>query len=378
MLRLLLTLSMTLNLLLLTTIVAARVDVARATSFVMQGSEHTVADNRIDGLAYRDGSSDSTSAYYESLRARGLGVDETKPLILAQLEASLLAEADTGTLDSYWAAEMAATYLHYELDIARQQASLRAAIVDIYGPSSVSDPAFRRIFKPLYPRLSFLTPDEHVEVQRFQLEQRLERSSQQIRSSVAPGKALPANFISVSGHRELVEKLDGFLKPATVTEYLIRYSPLASQMRSSDVQFSEAEFRAAYSFLEKLELGLDGPNEFVAIRASLRKLLGPKRFTQLWAVRDPMFAAIESAGVHLGLSETEVLGAYEVVNDTQEMMIQAAERFGSNPEQGRTAANDARAIRLERLSGLIGLAKAEDLLRAHSQAAFQMSSLQGQ
>jgi hypothetical protein len=86
--------------------------------------------------------------YVEELQARGLTLDETKPLVLAELYADAIA-TEKVELDQYWATDFPRSWARREHDRIAIEDGIRAKLIDVYGPSATRDPAFRVIFLPL-------------------------------------------------------------------------------------------------------------------------------------------------------------------------------------------------------------------------------------
>ena len=95
--------------------------------------------------------------YFQHLRGLGLTVDETKPLILSRVESEVLSEIRQPFTEKYWEPGMNKAYVDAQLELAEQHGRIRAALTDVYGPDAQRDPAFRRVFRPLDPRLATLT-----------------------------------------------------------------------------------------------------------------------------------------------------------------------------------------------------------------------------
>ena len=312
--------------------------------------------------------------YFEHLRALGLTVDETKPLLLSRLEAEFLSDAQGAFEEKYWDAGMNEDYLEAEVELVEEQDSVRAALIDIYGREAERDTAFRRVFRPLDPRLSVLTSAQQIAYEKYRLGRQLTETANVKTGEGRVGqRPLAAPGAVVVDHRSTVEELSKFLDPAVVAEVLYRYSALAERIRSAGLELTETEFRETFRSLEQLELGARTAATFLETRKSLRQLLGADRFARLWAARDPVYAALAAAGTELGLAEATTLAAYQIVNDRQELMAEVVQLQLIDPERAKTRMLEATAAQTARLSGLVGPEAAERLLRSLRVAAREVT-----
>jgi hypothetical protein len=338
--------------------------------FVSGGQSPPAGDEVVASNALPDFAPNATDAYrptdyFDHLRGLGLTVDETKPLILSRVESEVLSDVRQPYAEKYWEPGMNEDYLDAQLELIEQHDVIRAALTEIYGPEAQRDPAFRRVFRPLDPRLATLTSAQQVAYQRYQLErQRKQTAELKNGVGVAGQRGATAPDPRVVDYRSTVEELGQFLDPAASAEVLYRYSPLAERIRSAGVELSETEFRETFRLLEKLELGPQDAQTYLATRDSLRRSLGADRFTRLWTVRDPVYAAFAAAGTRLGLTEATTLAAYQIVNDTQELMAEAVRLQAVDPERAKTRMRETTAAQREKLSGLVGPEAAESLLRS--------------
>jgi len=313
--------------------------------------------------------------YFEHLRGLGLTVDETKPLILSHVESEVLSEGRRPFTEKYWEPGMNKDYLDAQLELAEQHERIRATLTDVYGPEAQRDPAFRRVFRPLDPRFATLTSAQQIAYQRYQLERQLGRTTDLKHGvGVVGQRAAVAPDARVTDYRSTVEELSQFLDPEASAEVLYRYSPLADRIRSAGIELTETEFRETFRVLEKLELGAQDSKTYLETRASLKRSLGADRFARLWAARDPVYGALAATSTELGLTEATTLAAYQVINDTQELMAEVVQLQSVDPERAKTRMHEVTAAQRERLSGLVGPEAAERLLRSQRIAAREITS----
>jgi len=299
-------------------------------------------------------------AYRDSLLARGLSLDETKPLVLAWLAAAARGAGDRSSADEYWQSGYAAAAARTLEQSVVAADRVRAALLDVYGASARSDAVFRAWFAPLDRRYAFLESEQQLALQRIQVERLLAQDPAPSRGS-ATAKAL-----------EHLARLG----PDAALEYAYRFSPLAEQLRSASIDLSRAEFRDAFGALLALESAADA-HTFARTRETLRKTLGDARFTRLWSVRDPYFGALAAAARQQGLVESSVLAVYAIFNDAQDRFAAAADRYAAtDPERAGAEAHEIEQDTQRRLVALLGENAAGAMVRAAARlsVALQQSS----
>jgi hypothetical protein len=308
---------------------------------------------------------DSTN-YYEDLLSKGLTVDETKPLVLAALRARR-ADPPEPT-DKFWQRDFTVVSLDNEFARIAVDDDVRARLIEIYGPNAPRDNALRPIFLPLDHRFGFLSSEQQLALQRYQIDRQRTRAAGPLeRPALSSTQSMPQNATQSRGTSDLERELASFLGPDGAREYLYRFSPLAEQVRSADVASSEAQFRKAFDTLLRME-SIRDPKSYRAARETLRTEFGRDGFTRLWATRDPFFSVIERVGQEKAIDHSMMLSAYEIFNDAQDRYAEIASRY-IGVDSSR-APEELRSVRdqLERgLSGLVGDEVAKTLLDAQSQ-----------
>jgi hypothetical protein len=308
-------------------------------------------------------------AYLEALLARGLTLEETKPLVLVRLVSEAMPAAASHAADEYWRPRYTAASLERLRDRFAAAERVRALLLALYGPQARGDAAFRPLFEPLDARYAFLESGHQLALQKYQLERLLARASAP-QAGPTPGVPQPASGAGAAVQRR---ELDARLGKDAALQYLYRFSQLAEQLRAADIDLSQAEFRDSFAALLELEEAGADSASFVRVRASLRAALGDSRFTRLWAVRDPLFGVIAAAGRRHTLPEQTVLAAYAVVNDAQDRLAAAAARYAAlDPARAGDEMRDIQADTQQRLASLVGDDVARALLGATTEFSVAM------
>jgi hypothetical protein len=309
--------------------------------------------------------------YFESLRSRGLSDAEAKTLVLAGLEAHAR-ELAVEPPPPYWQRDAGSTFasalrLSAELDHAR------AALVAAFGVEAEREPAFARLFRPLDPVFSFIGSAQQVAVQKRKLEQQVATFSDAARRAPLAEPLSRASSNATAATNELIHGLGTVLDPTNLHEYLLRDSPLAEQLRRSGVEFTEAEFRETFDILRSLEDSTPDAGAYANARMALRALLGGRRFSILWAGRDPLFSAVRRAGEKHALDDEKLLSVYELFNDHQDALLEVTRSANGDLERQSRGLRDAQSRLATRLSGLVGAEVAAEIERSYAQQAVNLS-----
>jgi hypothetical protein len=288
---------------------------------------------------------------------------------LARLEDELLAAAREAAR-GYW--RTGEPYeLAYAAAVLDGQDRIRGELIAAYGPAARSDRAFSRLFRPLDPLYSFLSSEQQLAVQRLRFErQRLLQSAGG--GGAAEQRGAAAAAAARNAATRYLQALEALLEPATLFEFLLRDSMLAEQLRASGVELSEAEFRQAFALLQDFEQSGADIGAVLTAREALRQLLGSRRFSALWAMRDPFHARLEAAAARHELDAATLDAAYELTVEFQDATLGAVARAGNDPE--RAAAEVARLAAEERgrLARIVGEAAAADMLEARAVESFRL------
>jgi hypothetical protein len=163
------------------------------------------------------------------------------------------------------------------------------------------------------------------------------------------------------------------LEPTAFHEYSLRDSPLAEQLRRSGVEFTEAEFRETFDILRRLERSIPDTGSYANARGELRALLGGRRFSILWASRDPLFSTVRRAGEKHSLDNEKLLSVYELFNDHQDALLEVTRSASGDLGRQSRSLREAQTRLETRLSGLVGVEVAADIERSYAQQAMSLS-----
>lgn len=363
-----LALSVALNLLLLTTIVLARVDPERNDALDDAGGPtQTLAVARAAAPAVGRFEVTGVDDLLAVLETTSLSRQELKPLLLGWLEARYH-ELRSTPGRRYW--EPGYSPARDELERRLQaESSIRAELLDLFGADAAADPAFAAVFRPLGRAYAFLGPDAQVSLQRQQLARLATLSD-------AAGPAAGSPLVCrESGPGQFGTGVPSWhaadLNEREEKEYRLRLSPLAEQLRESGLADDEAAFRDIFEMFRQLEQS-ETPLAQAKARADLRSRLGNLQFDRFWSVHDPFFRPIAEYLRSRGFPEHQVLAAYSIVNRSQEALLAAV---------GRTSDTAARTAVLQQvnrdqsasLTRLLGEESAAGLEAAMNEVALKIS-----
>jgi len=312
-------------------------------------------------------------AYREALLARGLALEETKPLVLARLMAKLASVDRSNGADDYWRSGYAIAAVENVRQRVAAADLVRARLLELYGSQARHDPVFAPLFEPLDARYAFLASEHQLALQKLQLDRQLKVTK------VAPAKSAPGPAIAAepataraSPTVQVSQELRAGLGADAALQYLYRFSPLADQLRSANIELSATDFRSVFATLLQFETATD-PQTFTRTREVLRSALGDARFTKLWAARDPLFGVIAAEGRQQGLVEGAISAAYAIFNDTQDRLAAAADRFASlDPQHTAAEFQGIQQDMRQRLASVVGQDAAEALVRASTHFSISM------
>ena len=309
-------------------------------------------------------------AYLDALLARGLTLEETKPLVLARLMAEPAPQNQRNGADDYWRSGYAAAAVEHVRQRVAAADRVRARLLELFGSQARRDSVFAPLFEPLDARYAFLASEQQVVLQKVQLDRQSKLAS--VPAKPAPLGTNAAEPAQVSPTVQASQELRAALGADAALQYLYRFSPLAEQLRSANIDLSAADFRSAFAALMQLESAAD-PHAFTRTREALRAVLGDTRFTKLWAARDPLFGVLAAEGRRHGLADGAIAAAYAVFNDTQDRLAAVADRVASLDPQH--AAGEMRGIQQDmqqRLASLVGQDAADALMRASARFSISM------
>jgi hypothetical protein len=352
--------SVALNLLLLTTLVLARVDSSRFTVLHEEASGLAeLAESELIGSAR-----DITSAaqLVETLKSTPLSSRAIRILTLGWLEASV-AGSYVADAVPYWQQGFAPA-----LDELVRQATvselLRLELMNLFGPDAASDPAFDGPFRPMGSGYAFLGSEAQVAIQQHQIETL--KQSAVVPQAPSFRSACIGHAAFGRGERPSVTALPESFSGADQHEYSLRYSPLAEQLRQSGAAQTEAEFRALFDLAQGLDRE-SSPSDRAQIREELRTRMGQQAFDRLVSLRDPLYSELSSFLAEQGFGASIVAAAYSVMNRAQDELLGIMAR-GGDYEGLIPALGSARQSELARLGELLGEGVAKALVMTRDQA----------
>lgn len=357
-----LALSVAFNLLLLTTIVLARVDPERN-----EAVDHAAGPVKPGAVGVGRMELGGADDLLTILERTSLPAKELKPLLLAWLEVRHR-ELASAAGPRYW--EPGYSPARDELERRLQaESSIRAELLDLFGADAAADPAFAAVFRPLGRAYAFLGSDAQVFLQRQQLE-RLATSADAAGPVAGSPLVCRESGTGQAGARVPSWNAAG-LNEREANEYRLRFSPLAAQLRESGLANEETAFREIFDMFGQLEQS-ETPSAQAKARADLRSRLGNLQFDRFWSVHDPFFPPLAEYLRGRGFPEHQVLAAYSIINRSQEALLAAV---------GRTSDAGARTAMLQQvnreqaasLTRLLGKESAAGLEAAMNDVALQIS-----
>ena len=351
--------SIALNLLLLTSLVAARVDPARAGSGTHDAYAVALPS---EGLVETANAISAAEELVEALRPTGLAPDEIRALTLSWLEHQAEAIPKASRIP-YWQPGFSLQLddLAWKADT---EATVRNELLSVFGPEAASDPVFARVFRPLGAGYAFLGSEAQIALQQYQIE-RLQAAPAMAAPGSAQGSCIAGPAGGGGGPRRL-PPLPSAFTAADAREYRLRYSPLAAQLRAVATPATEQEFRALFDLLLELESRAT-PRDQASLRQVLRQRMGSAAFDRLQSMRDPFFIEYQAYLRRQGFGDGEVDAAYAILNQSQEQLL---EILGREPagEGVMAALSRVRERELDQLTQLLGTNAARGLALARRQA----------
>jgi len=287
--------------------------------------------------------------------------DAQKALELANLEFAAR-EANPQPQLEYWHSAGDVELAKYEEASEQKRDEMRQHLLAKYGPAAADDPAFARLFKPLSLTHPYLSSRGQIALAKLQRTRRYA-------SSMAGAGMTPAQVrdpaIALEQQRTFESQLRQALG-AEFSEYQVRNSPLARQLRSSGAIESDKQFREAMATLEQMTPNA-GSADYVRVQGRLKAILGEESYVKFSAARDQGFPGFEAAGSRRQLTREQILGAYAVVLRAQNDLIAAADDRSAS---GRTRPGaDPQEIidsRDREISGLVGEPAATEMMQSYS------------
>ncbi|MDA9091155.1 hypothetical protein OAE19_03520 [Porticoccaceae bacterium] len=326
-----------------------------------------VLDYSVDQRNSLDKASD-----YKELLSLGLSDEQAKRLILQELKDI---HSSTQSQDIYWktttASKAALVRQHYV-----SQQKIRDALIARFGQSTWDEPLFSEVFLPLQKQFPFLTAQEQIALQKFQIDRQIAMMS-------APQTSPPFQLSRQNPQRlasrpvtPLSGDVSSILSEKSAFEYNLRMSMLAHQFRASEVDFTENTFRRAYRLLEDLfparasvtptDRGKLPDSTLVDRRYDLNELVGAENTLKLMATLDPEFREIQRRAGGLNLNEEQILTAYEISLAARKAIFDGVRAKEVNPQIGVEMIRDAANTQWNQISTHLGEEVAEKLLGSTS------------
>ena len=287
---------------------------------------------------------------------------QEKILTLAALEADARSKFAPSPVDFWTPAQDSALESSLQR-IDAQNDAIRGALKARYGDGAEDDPVFARVFRPMDSRYPYLSSRSQIALLKLQ------------RSRA--GVAKPRPEASPDAARGMVRDpmIDGLrqvLSPAELSEYELRESPLARQLRASGVTTGEQEFRAAFQVLNRTDVS-QGPGAYLAAQRDLETVLGKDRALRFSASRDPGFQTVREAATAQGLQEAQAMRVYEAIKVAQMSTLEAQSMSGGDRTLMGDKIRDITMRRDAQIASLVGDSAAREILAAYSNKMMSMT-----
>ena len=363
--RFALALSVALNLLLLTSIVAARIDPELSDLAAAEAAARALESRSIPTAARDAGRAADLLGILEGTT---LSTDELKPLVLGWLQRRYRSAYESAP-SRYWEKGYSPGRDQLAAEYAAGSA-VRAALVELFGPAAATDPAFDVAFRPLGPAYAFLGSRAQLSFQERELKL-LADPPRRLGEAASGALLCRAEDARTARAEPLAPQPGAVLTEAEDIEYRLRFSPLAAQLRDAGIARDEAEFRGLFELVRPLEQRM-APSGQADLRARLRERMGDERFDRFWSMRDPLFAAISEQLTAQGLTEHQATAAYSIINRSQEALLSLIGSRG-DPASIVAASRRVREDETSALSRLLGAESAGRIQAAMSEISLRLS-----
>jgi hypothetical protein len=164
-------------------------------------------------------------------------------------------------------------------------------------------------------------------------------------------------------------KLQNWLTPLALTEYLLRYSPTAMQLRNDTrgVNFSPDQFQTLFAAVDPIMLQPDyyyrGDDPAMtkrqrdlqtAYEADLREALGEETYRALRLNQDPVYVSITSAAQQAGVPGEDIAKLYQINQMTQTELNRIRYDTNLSSDEKITALASTRTEQQQAIQQLIG------------------------
>ena len=262
-------------------------------------------------------------SYFDSLVALGVTPSEAKTVVFHAIK-NINNEELHQTEDTYWKPDPSQSKLQKIKSRIDSDHKIRASLIKTFGTSSISDPIFREAFEPLASSFTFLSSQDQIALQDFQLENRLKKEHLALERPQSFKPSIP-----IDRHIEPID-IDAILSPNAVLEYNLRYSYLSSKLRKSEAIFTKESFRETYQKLFNLHHAgsyhLMDPRTLLGQRDWLENLLGSEDTLKVIAALDERFTQFKLICNQHQLTRDQTYVAYKIILDSEAKLIEASAR----------------------------------------------------
>jgi hypothetical protein len=176
--------------------------------------------------------------------------------------------------------------------------------------------------------------------------------------------------------------LTQILAPDAIEEYLLRTSPLASELRDSlrGVEVTPEEFRALFSALDPLRddrrlahesTNTNSAEELAEVgklrQDALQEILGEERYDSLQLSHDPLYQQASQIVTSAGVSEDQVVSVAAIIRLTQEELARVQNDLTLSSEERLAQLQATRDVQRASLRTLLGEQAFQQYLDTHPQ-----------
>lgn len=225
---------------------------------------------------------------------------ETEKYVFLQQLRSIHIGSLEPVLDRYWEWNLLPRSARYLAKLAPAMDAIRADIVVKYGQDAANDPVFFEVFFPLEGQFDFMSSDQQIAVQRYQLE---------LQKTFGRADAAAQN-----SQLQLIEKLESELGADAFFEYQLRVSPLSHQLRNARAILDENAFRQVY--IAMLGAGLHEqirrPEKLVEFFAELRTMTDDQNALQIRGLFDKDVMGLKQFAIDNFIQPSQLLDILDI------------------------------------------------------------------
>lgn len=216
------------------------------------------------------------------------------------------------------------------------------------------------------PLLGSLSPETKAAIHEIERSEQA-RLSHYLDEVAAAGES-PDSATLVQLQLESREALRSILRPEELEEYLLRYAPTATQLRStlSGIEISPEEFRSLFRTLDPLELQLavNGSTSAESARqqealseqkqTALLQILGEERFEAYQLAQDTLYQKARTLVTQVGVGDDQIVPVAAIVRLTEEEELRIRNDPRLSSEERLEQLQAARELQLGSLRQLLG------------------------